>query len=104
MPPPTHLDNVPLHIVQRGHNREPCFFAEADYFTCLHWHGEALKETDCQLHAYVLVTNHVHLLPPRERGKRSQAAHVVGAAIDNIRLTLNQFVLNGSRHRCVLQA
>ena len=26
-----HLDGVPLHIVQRGHNREPCFFAEDDY-------------------------------------------------------------------------
>jgi hypothetical protein len=26
-----HLDGVPLHIVQRGHNREPCFFAEEDY-------------------------------------------------------------------------
>ena len=29
--PRIHLDNVPLHIVQRGHNREPCFFGEDDY-------------------------------------------------------------------------
>lgn len=29
--PRIHLDGVPLHIVQRGHNREPCFFAEEDY-------------------------------------------------------------------------
>jgi len=60
--PRTHLDDVPLHIVQRGHNREPCFFAEEDYFTYLHWLGEALKETGCVLHAYALMTNHVHLL------------------------------------------
>jgi REP-associated tyrosine transposase len=39
-----HLDNVPLHIVQRGHNREPCFFGEEDYLAYLHWLGEALKE------------------------------------------------------------
>ncbi len=28
-----HLESVPLHIVQRGHNREPCFFrfCEGDY-------------------------------------------------------------------------
>jgi putative transposase len=57
-----HLDNVPLHIVQRGHSREPCFFAEEDYYTYLHWLGEALTETGCSLHAYVLMTNHVHLL------------------------------------------
>jgi putative transposase len=60
--PRIHLDNVPLHIVQRGHNREPCFFAEGDYFTYLHWLGEALKEAGCELHAYALMTNHVHLL------------------------------------------
>jgi putative transposase len=53
---------VPLHIVQRGHNREPCFFAEEDYVGYLHWLGEALTEFDCALHAYVLMTNHVHLL------------------------------------------
>jgi putative transposase len=60
--PRTHLDNVPLHIVQRGHNREPCFAAEEDYFTYLHWLDVALKENGCALHAYALMTNHVHLL------------------------------------------
>ena len=60
--PRVHLDNVPLHIVQRGHNREPCFFTEEDYQSYLHWLGEALTETECTLHAYVLMTNHVHLL------------------------------------------
>lgn len=60
--PRIHLDNIPLHIVQRGHNREPCFFAEEDYHTYLHWLGEALRKEGCALHAYVLMTNHVHLL------------------------------------------
>ena len=54
-----HLDGVPLHIVQRGHNREPCFFAEEDYHSYRHWLGEALKDTGCRLHAYALMTNHV---------------------------------------------
>jgi REP element-mobilizing transposase RayT len=57
-----HLDDVPLHIVQRGHNREPCFFGDEDCFTYVHWLGEALTETGGQLHAYALMTNHVHLL------------------------------------------
>jgi putative transposase len=60
--PRIHLNDVPLHIVQRGHNREPCFFAEEDYNAYLHWLGEALKKERCALHAYALMTNHVHLL------------------------------------------
>ena len=60
--PRVHLDGVPLHIVQRGHNRQPCFFGEEDYSSYLHWLGEALGEAECALHAYVLMTNHVHLL------------------------------------------
>lgn len=60
--PRIHIDQVPLHIVQRGHNREPCFFCEGDFARYLQWLDEALHETGCALHAYVLMTNHVHLL------------------------------------------
>ena len=60
--PRIQLDNVPLHIVQRGHNREACFLAEDDYQSYLHWLAEALAAHECKLHAYVLMTNHVHLL------------------------------------------
>ena len=68
-----HLDGLPLHIVQRGHNRAPCFFAEEDFHTYLHWLGVALKETEAQLHAYVLMTNHVHLLLTPARAARVPA-------------------------------
>ena len=65
--PRVHIDDVPLRIVQRGHNREPCFFAEEDYHTYLHWLNEALRKEQCALHAYALMTNHVHLLlTPRD--------------------------------------
>lgn len=49
--PRIHLDGVPLHIVQRGHNRQPCFFATADYLAYLEWLGEASRRTGCQVHA-----------------------------------------------------
>ena len=64
--PRIFLPGAPLHLVQRGHNRNACFFEEADYRAYLTWLGEALKKTGCALHAYVLMTNHVHLLltPP----------------------------------------
>ena len=68
--PRIQLDGVPLHIVQRGHNREACFFAEEDYQSYLHWLGEALAESECALHAYALMTNHVHLLlTPKKAAK-----------------------------------
>jgi putative transposase len=66
--PRVHLDRVPLHIVQRGHNREPGFFGLEDYSSYLHWLGEALGKGECALHAYVLMNNHVHLLLTPRKG------------------------------------
>ena len=60
--PRLQLAEVPLHIVQRGINREPCFFAEEDYHCYLHWLEEAARNCRCAIHAYALMTNHVHLL------------------------------------------
>lgn len=49
-------------MVQRGHNRAPCFFDDEDFEFYLHWLGVALEEHECALHSYVLMTNHIHLL------------------------------------------
>lgn len=60
--PRIHLHGVPLHIMQRGHNRQPCFFAESDCQAYLKWLDEAARRVGCHIHAYALMTNHVHLL------------------------------------------
>ncbi|MEA3276886.1 MAG: transposase [Pseudomonadota bacterium] len=65
--PRIHLDGVPLHIVQRGHNRGACFFDERDYHAYRGWLGEALQRERCALHAYVLMSNHVDLLMTPEK-------------------------------------
>ncbi len=64
--PRIHLPGVPIHLVQRGQNREACFFTDEAFLAYREWLGDALKKTGCTLHAYVLMTNHVHLLltPP----------------------------------------
>jgi len=64
------LPGIPQHVIQRGNNREPCFYAEDDYHRYLGDLQEALVRNDCRLHAYVLMTNHVHLLltPMAEHG------------------------------------
>ena len=53
---------VPQHVIQRGNDRAPCFFVEADYLAYLHWLGQASEAYDVAVHAYCLMTNHVHLL------------------------------------------
>lgn len=50
------------HIIQRGNNREPIFAAVADYRFYLECLEEAAKRHELSIHAYVLMTNHVHLL------------------------------------------
>ena len=60
--PRIKLADIPQHIVQRGINREPCFFAEEDYHCYLHWLQKSAADWSCSIHAYVLMTNHVHLL------------------------------------------
>jgi len=52
----------PQHIIIRGNNREPVFIAEEDYRFFLGKLADAAKKHQCDIHAYVLMTNHLHLL------------------------------------------
>jgi putative transposase len=77
--PRVHLPGYPLHIVQRGINREACFFAEEDCACYLHWLNDAARGGGCALHAYVLMTNHVHLLlTPAQEGSPARLMQPVG--------------------------
>ena len=60
------LPDVALHIVQRGVARAETFFEDKDYQRYLALLGRFARESGCALHAYCLMTNHVHLLmtPP----------------------------------------
>ena len=51
-----------LHVIQRGNNRDPVFGAEPDYLFYLDCLERAAAERSLAIHAYVLMTNHVHLL------------------------------------------
>jgi putative transposase len=56
------LAGVPVHVIQRGNNRSACFYAEDDYRFYLRQLADACREEGAELHAYVLMTSHVHLL------------------------------------------
>jgi putative transposase len=61
-PPRVVLPSVPLHVIQRGNNRNPCFASRNDYLVYLDILRECAFDCGCALHAYVLMSNHVHLL------------------------------------------
>jgi putative transposase len=56
------LSGIPVHIRHRGNNRQRCFYEDQDRsFYLLHL-SRLLARSQCALHAYCLMTNHVHLL------------------------------------------
>ncbi len=56
------LPGVPQHVVQRGNNRQVTFFDKLDYRKYLDCLQTATDKHGCAIHAYVMMTNHVHLL------------------------------------------
>jgi len=64
------LPGLPVHLIQRGNNRAACFRIDGDRAFYLHHLRKALGHSDCALHAYCLMDNHVHLLvtPSGARG------------------------------------
>ena len=77
---PRHvLPGQAMHLIQRGNNRQAIFFADADY----RFYYEALEDAairyGCAVHAYVFMTNHVHLLmTPSTRDGPSRVMQSVG--------------------------
>jgi putative transposase len=77
--PRFYLSGVPAHVVQRGNSRQATFFSEPDYSVYLDWLYEGALAHGCAIHAYVLMTNHVHLLvSPQEPVSISRLIQFVG--------------------------
>lgn len=64
------MPGAPMHLIQRGNNRSATFFAAGDYRLYRDVLVETSQRFGCAIHAYVLMTNHVHLLitPADEHG------------------------------------
>lgn len=65
-----NLIGVTQHVMHRRKNGEPAFTTDADYRKYLDDLRYAANKYDCQIHAYVLMPDHVHLLvtPMADRG------------------------------------
>ncbi|MGA9853336.1 MAG: transposase [Gammaproteobacteria bacterium] len=69
------ISGIHWHIIQRGNNRNACFYADEDYRRYVDTMQALADRYGCSIHAYVLTTNHVHLLLTPKRG--------VGYAMDS---------------------
>lgn len=77
--PRFYVSGMPVHIVQRGNNRGKIFFDDSDYSVYLDYLKEAAERYECKIHAYVLMTNHVHILAtPKEKDAISRMMQYVG--------------------------
>ena len=76
--PRLFLPGVAQHIIQRGNNRQACFCSDDDCAAYAHWLQEAALEHDVLIHAWVFMTNHVHLLatPLEERSASLMMQHL----------------------------
>jgi len=64
--PRMYLPGIPCHIIQRGNNRDATFYAQPDYQFYLACLDDAVRRYKLAIHAYVLMTNHVHILATPE--------------------------------------
>lgn len=77
--PRIDVPGLPQHIVQRGIDRQACFFTDSDRLRYLADLRHIARELDCAIHAYVLMTNHVHLLAtPRATGDIGRMMQALG--------------------------
>jgi putative transposase len=69
----------PQHVIIRGNNRDPIFYADADYRFYLDKLQDACAKHGCDVHVYVLMTNHVHLLiTPHTEDGISKTMQILG--------------------------
>lgn len=60
--PRVNIIDIPQHVIQRGNNRQACFFEDENYRVYLDKLLEYSQKYNVEIHAFVLMTNHVHLL------------------------------------------
>jgi len=73
------LLGYPQHIIIRGNNRDAIFYDEQDYLFYIRKLRESALKHGCRVHAYVLMTNHVHILvSPDSEESISKMIQMVG--------------------------
>lgn len=73
------IPGLPHHVFQRGHNRQDVFRSDADRMAWKSMMMDAMREANVQVHAYVMMGNHYHLLvTPADTKGLSTAIQMIG--------------------------
>ena len=73
------LPGYPHHVIQRGNNRQAIFAKTADYQRLLDLLDDNARQFEVAIHAYVLMSNHFHLLvTPQSSDGLPQMMQAVG--------------------------
>ncbi len=76
------IPGVPVHVVQRGRSREAVFHQEHDYQAYLVYLKDGAERYQCSIHAYVLMTNHIHILAtPKDGQGITQMMQYIGTSL-----------------------
>jgi len=75
------IPGQPLHVIQRGNNWQAIFFSSDDYHKYLDVLRDARNTYGCLIHAYVLMTNHVHCLVTPEQGDIKKSHWISGPLV-----------------------
>jgi putative transposase len=98
---------VPQHIVQRGNNRHICFASDDDLKAYAHWLYEGSRKCNVQVHAWVFMTNHVHLLltPMEEMSISLMMQHIGRHYVRYFNYTYQRTgtLWEGRYHSCLVQ-
>jgi putative transposase len=79
-PPRVVLAGHTLHLIQRGNDRRACFLDDDDRTSYLATLIRVSERAQCDVHAYVLMSNHVHLLvTAREASAPARMMHALGS-------------------------
>jgi len=109
--PRRHRDcppGVAIHVIQRGNNRQICFAEEADIKAYANWLREGAEKYSIAIHAWVFMTNHVHLLmTPSDTNGISGCMQLLGRTYVrsyNYRYRRTGTLFEGRFKSCLVQA
>ena len=71
--------SIPVHVIQRGNNRQALFTSDKDIAAYAHWLAEGAVKFELHVHGWVFMTNHVHLLlTPKNNNSVSRLMQSLG--------------------------
>ena len=106
--PRMYLPGWPYHLTQRGNNRQACFVEPDNYRYYLELMQEVAGRYGVAIHAYCLMTNHIHfLVTPQSPTAISNTMKVVGsryARYFNLRYRRTGTLWEGRHYASLIQS